>query len=207
MPKTLKDLLDERGVKLEEADKLAEESQKRDLTPDESTQFSTLTVEIRALDGQISTKQQIEAFQAGRSASVGTGAEGNRDTSKGDENDLGKYSLNKALLTISEKRSLDGIEAEVQQLCEKRAMEDGIELTGGGVVIMDEILQKRGQTATLQTTNPGDQGGVLIEKRVMGILEVLQANTWLEEVGARFLTGLTGIFHSLFRIQLLRFRS
>lgn len=192
MAKLLKDLQDERGKKVEEADRLVTESEKRDLTPEEKTQFSSLTAEIRSLDGDISLKQQMDAFQAGRSGFVGAGEDGNRDTSPGDQRDLSKYSLNRALLLKAEGRALDGIEAEVQDMCEKRAVEDNIELQGNGIVIMDDVLQKRGQTATLQTTNLGDQGGVLIEKRLMGVLEVLQANTFLNEVGARFLTGLTG---------------
>jgi HK97 family phage major capsid protein len=77
-------------------------------------------------------------------------------------------------------------------MSEARAKEDGIKLQGNGIVVLDEVLQKRGQTVTLQTTNAGDQGGVLVPKDVRGVLEVIQANTFLTEVGARFMTGLTG---------------
>ena len=55
-----------------------------------------------------------------------------------------------------------------------------------------EFMQKRGQSVTLQTTNPGDQGGVLVPTDTMPLLDMLWAQTWLKESGARFLTGLTG---------------
>jgi HK97 family phage major capsid protein len=192
MKKTLKDLLDERAVKYGAAEVLAVESDKRELTAEERTAFNEHTSALAELDTQIVTERSIQAFNAGRAARIGTGAEGNRDTSKGDERDLAGYNLNRALLAKLDGRALDGVEAEVQAIGEKRALEDGIELSGNGIVVLDEILQKRGQTVTLQTTNPGDQGGVLVEKKLQGVLEVLQANTFLQEVGARFMTGLTG---------------
>ncbi|MCF0060126.1 phage major capsid protein [Dyadobacter chenwenxiniae] len=192
MKKTLKELLDERALKFGEAETLADESDKRELTAEERTLFTTRTSEVLVLDEVIASKRQIESFQLGRAAYVGSGEEGNRDTSKGDQRDLAGYNLNKALLAKLDNRALDGIEAEVQQMAEARAKEDGIKLTGNGIVVLDEVLQKRGQTVTLQTTNPGDQGGVLVEKKLQGVLEVLQANTFLDEVGARFMTGLTG---------------
>lgn len=190
--KTLKELLDERALKFTEAENLATEADKRDLTADERELFKTLTGEMRALDESIETARAIEAFNAGRAASIGTGEDGNRDTSKADQRDLAGFNLNKALLAKLDGRQLDGVEAEVHKMGEERALADGIELQGNGIVVLDEVIQKRGQTVTLQTTNPGDQGGVLVEKKLQGVLEVLQANTFLEEVGARFMTGLTG---------------
>lgn len=192
MKKTLKELLDERGVKYEAAENLAKEGDIRALTAEERSQFSTLNSEIADLDSLIATERSLEAFKAGRAASVGSGAEGNRDTSKGDKRDLAGYNLNRALLARIEQRVLDGVEAEMQAEAEKRALADGIELTGNGIVVLEDLKQKRGQTVTLQTANPGDQGGVLVEKKVQGVLEVLQANTFLDKVGARFMTGLTG---------------
>ncbi|MCE7071996.1 phage major capsid protein [Dyadobacter sp. CY327] len=192
MKRTLKELLDERSVKYYEAEALALEADKRSLNAEERTSFTTLTSEVAELDSQIATARALEAFAAGRAASVGSGAEGNRDTSKGDQRDLAGFNLNRALLARIEQRSLDGVEAEMQVEAEKRALADGIELSGNGIVVLENVPQKRGQTVTLQTNNPGDQGGVLVEKKVQGVLEVLQANTFLDKVGARFMTGLTG---------------
>jgi HK97 family phage major capsid protein len=194
MKKTLKQLLDERALKATEADTASKagDAEKRDLNTEEFKVFSELLGEIRALDASIEQARAIESFQAGRAASVGSGEEGNRDTSKADQRDLSGFNLNKALLAKLDGRALDGVEAEVHKMGEERAIADGIELQGNGIVVLDEILQKRGQTVTLQTTNPGDQGGVLVEKKLQGVLEVLQANTFLDPVGARFMTGLTG---------------
>ncbi|MCF2443647.1 phage major capsid protein [Dyadobacter sp. CY345] len=192
--KTLKDLLDERALKFaaaEEAQKVGE-TENRNLTTDEYNKFSGLMEEVRALDKQIAQERSLEDFARARAASVGSGSEGNRDSSAADERDFSKYSLNRALLARLDNRSLDGVEAEVQKIAEARAKEDGIVLSGNGIVVLDSVLQKRGQTVTLQTANPGDQGGVTVPKDVRGVLEVLQANTFLDKVGARFMTGLSG---------------
>ncbi|MDR6805564.1 HK97 family phage major capsid protein [Dyadobacter sp. BE34] len=190
--KTLKDLQEERAVKRTEMETLAKESDTRALTPEERTQFSTLTDEVKELDEQIRSAQQIQAFNAGRAASVGSGEEGQRDVSKQDERDLARFSLLRALDSKLHMRELDGVEAEVQSIGMEAAKRDNIEVNGAGLIVMDSIFTKRGQTATGQTTNPGDQGGVLIREDVRSVLEVLQANTFLKEVDATFLTGLTG---------------
>lgn len=193
MKKTLKELLDERALKFTEAGTLAEEADKRDLTAEERSQFTTLTSELKALDEQIVSKRQIEAFNAGRAQGFsGTGEDGNRDTSKGDQRDLAGFNLNRALLAKLEQRALDGVEAEVAKMGEERAIEAGLELTGNGIVVLDSVFEKRGQTVTGQTLNPGDQGGVLVEKDLQGLLGLIQADTFLEKVGAWFMTGLKG---------------
>lgn len=192
--KTLKELLDERALKAEAADTASKvgDAESRNLTPEEFKTFNDLLGEVRALDEQIVQARAIEAFQAGRAQGFpGGGESGNRDTSPGDQRDMAGYNLNKALLAKVDGRALDGVEAEVQQVAEARAKEDGIKLNGNGVVVLDEVLQKRGQTVTLQTANPGDQGGLLVQKQMQGVLGIMQANTFLDKVGARFMTGLS----------------
>jgi len=193
--KSLKELKDERALKFAEVDlaSKAGEAESRNMNTEEFTAYETKADELRALDTLIAQEVKLEHHAQLRAVTIGSGhSEGNRDTSVGDERDLGSFNLNRALLAKLDNRALDGVEAEVHQMGEARAKEDGIKLSGNSVVVLDHVLQKRGQTVTGQTTNVGDQGGVLVPKDVQGVLEVLQANTFLDEVGARFMTGLSG---------------
>lgn len=193
--KTLRELLDERAAKGEAAETASKvgDAENRNLTPEEFKTFEDLTGEIRALDVQIDQARAIESFQAGRAQGFpGGGEEGNRDTSKADQRALAGFNLNRALLAKLEQRALDGVEAEVAKMGEERAIDAGLELTGNSIVVLDSVFEKRGQTVTGQTTNPGDQGGLLVEKDLQGLLGLIQADTFLDKVGAWFMTGLKG---------------
>ncbi len=190
--KTLKQLQDERAVKFKEADEAAKLGESRSLTTEEFANFTKLTEEVRELDLEIEQAVKLEQHAQIRALAVNTGVAGNRDNSPGDERDIAKFSLLRALNLKHENKPLDGVEAEVVTMSERAAKEDGISLQGNGLVILDKVLQKRGQTVTLQTLNAGDQGGVLVPKDVRGMLDVIQANTFLDKVGAKFLRGLTG---------------
>lgn len=188
----LKELMDARADKHAEASALVDLAKERAHTAEERSQFDALSKEMDDLDEQIKHEQRLISFRAGKAATVGTGADGNRDVSKQDERDMSKYNLNRALLAKVDQRALDGIEAEIQAETEKRATEEGIELSANSIVVLDSVLQKRGQTVTLQTTNPGDQGGVTVDTTMKGVLELMYANTFLDKVGAKTMTGLTG---------------
>lgn len=189
----LKELVDARTDKFAEASKLADLAEERAHTPEERAQFNQLSKEINDLDSEISHERSVMAFRAARAQGFpGSGEDGNRDTSKGDERDIAKFSLNRALAARLDQRALDGIEAEVAKMGEERAIAANIELTGNSIVVLDSVFQKRGQTVTGQTTNPGDQGGVLVEKDLQGLLGLIQADTFLDKVGAYFMTGLKG---------------
>lgn len=186
--------MDARADKHSEASKLVDLAKDRAHTSEERSLFDSLQTELEDLDSQIAHEQRLISFRAGRAASAfpGTGEEGNRDTSKGDKRDFGKFNLNRALAAKLDQRSLDGVEAEVAKMGEERALAAGIELSGNSIVVLDSVFEQRGQTVTLQTTNPGDQGGVLVEKDRQGLLGLIQAETFLDKVGANFMTGLEG---------------
>lgn len=191
--KTLKELQDLLALKSAEADAASKvgDAESRNLNTEEFDRFNTLLEEVRSLETEVNQLRSVEAFQAGRAASIGSGhTGGNRNDSPADRRDMGKFNLNRALLYSLDNRALDGIEAEVQQMGEARAKEDGISLQGG-IIVLESVFEQRGQTVTGQTTNVGDQGGVLVEKRMQGLLGLMQADTFLEEVGAHFMTGLS----------------
>lgn len=190
----LKELMDARTDKAGELSKLVDLSKERPHTAEERSLFDSLEGELNELDVQIGHEKRLASHLAARSvpAFPGTGEEGNRDISKGDKRDFAGFNLNKALAAKLEQRALDGVEAEVAKMGEERAHAAGLELSGNSIVVLDSVFEQRGQTVTGQTTNPGDQGGVLVEKDLQGLLGLIQADTFLDKVGAYFMTGLKG---------------
>ena len=190
--KTLKDLKDELALRSAEADTLSKagDAEQRNLNTEEFAAFEAKMEEVRSIQAEVRQLEAVEAFQAGRAAAGGVGS-GNRDTSK---KDMAKFNLNRALLLDAEQRSLDGIELEMAQEGEKRAIEDGVTFKGSrkGIIILDEVFESRGQTVTLQTTAPGDQGGILVQKEMQGILPLIQSKTFLDAWGVKIMSGLKG---------------
>lgn len=190
--KTLKEWLDARAAKKAEADAITTKAttENRDLTPEEGVQFDGLVAELDEMEPHIERARKIEDLAKKRA----TGAPA-IITAPGDPApaaDKRSFNLMRALQLQLDGKEVDGIEGEVAQEGAKNARMNGITTSEGALYVPAEYLQKRGQTVTLQTTNPGDQGGVLVDTNVGPLLDALWSQTWLREAGARFLTGLTG---------------
>lgn len=192
--KTVKQLKDERGAKLDAATALVNvaKTEGRNLTEAEATQYDELEAEIDELDTQIKRQAKIEALESRSAQPVQTGipSQNNGELSAKDLQEIRSFSLVKALQNEVRGVAQDGLEAQVHKLAEKEARSNGIELMGFGVPTF--IGERRGQTVTGQTTNPGDQGGVAVESSLVGFVDQLWSNTWLDKVDARRLAGLQG---------------
>lgn len=191
--KTVRDLL---GAKTEELIKIkdAVEKENRARTEDETTQWNTLMAEKRSLEDEL--KFLVDADTLARAAATfpaGGGQTGNRDTSEGDQRDLAGFSLMRGLQLMTEGRSLDGLEAEVDAMGKTSARASNIQAQGFTVpAFLPGRETRAGQTSTLQTANPGDQGGLTVPTIVNQIILALWQRTFLDKVGARRLNGLTG---------------
>ncbi|KQS33965.1 phage major capsid protein [Dyadobacter sp. Leaf189] len=193
----LKDLRDKRAVKFEEMQTASKvgEAEKRDLTDDEFNAFKALKQEVVDLDAQIARQEELENLPLARAVDAGKVAGSGADNatySEGDKKDLRGFNLMRAIQRKAQKQTIDGIEGEVLKLGEANARLNAIEPSEEAFYVPAEFMQKRGQTVTLQTTSPGDQGGILVPTEIMPLLDMLWSQTWLKESGARFLTGLTG---------------
>jgi len=193
----LKDLRDERAVKFEEMQTASKvgEAEKRDLTDPEFEAVKTLKQEVLDLDKRIARQEELENLPLERAAAAGkvAGAPADKGTySEGDKKDLRGFNLMRAIQMKAQKQTIDGIEGEVLELGEANARMNAIEPSEEAFYVPAEFMQRRGQSVTLQTTNVGDQGGVLVPTDIMPLLDTLWSQTWLKEAGARFLTGLTG---------------
>lgn len=188
--KTLKQLREERGAKLEALNALtnAAKAESRNLTEAEGAQFDTLEGEIQTLDAEIRRAEVAEKRAAEAAAASGTPLQG--QFSEKEARDFSKFSLVRALQLEARGKKLDGVEAEIHQIAKEEARANGIELMGIGVPSF--IGERRGQTVTGQTSAAGDQGGVTVETSLTGFVDQLWSATFLEQVGARRLAGLQG---------------
>lgn len=194
--KKLREWLDERAAKKAAADAITElaTSEKRELTADEAKKFDELIAEIDEMDGpdgHIERARKVEELAKRRAFDAPAIV-----TATGDPvapvNEKRNFKLMRAIQLKTDGKNVDGFEGEVLEEGAKNARMNGIDTTADAFYVTSDHLQKRGQTVTLQTTNPGDQGGVTVPTDTMPLLDQLWSQTWLSQVGARFMTGLTG---------------
>ncbi len=192
--KTLKQWLEARAAKAKEVDDMIQsaKAESRDLSVEDGAKVDGLLNELKEIDTNIVRARNLEneaAVRAMANAPVHVGVEGNETTSPQEQRDLRKFSLVRGLRLMSQGKPLDGLEAEVHQEAEKDARSNGVQLEGFGV---PAFINQRGQTATGQTSQTGDQGGVTVPTELNGLIEAIWSKSFLNEVGARRLTGLQG---------------
>ena len=193
--KTAKQLRDELAQKREALTGMTATAttETRELTEAENITFDATMAEITTLEGQLRRAEQNE-IQTRAALNVNVGETGNRDNSAGDVRDLQEFNLMRGLQLMAQGKPLDGVEAEVHSIAQRDAAASNITLDGFGVpaFLPASPQQRAGQTVTLQTANPGDQGGVTVPTQVNALIKALWARTFLGKVGARRLAGLQG---------------
>jgi HK97 family phage major capsid protein len=191
--KTSKELREERASKYESLEALnaKRKAEKRNFTDEEVTQFETLETEIRTLNNDLKSveaQERAEAITAARAA----GAPINEFSEK-DEKDLSKYSLRKALLSLSDpNRRLEGVELEMHQEGEKEKRESGVRHEGG--LILPDVLMSR-LFAKRAPLSPGVNGGSnLYGETVEGYVDALRPASVVLSSGAEYMSGMTSNF-------------
>lgn len=192
--KTVKQLKEERGVKEAALKRLLDTAtaEKRELTDEESTQFDTLEREVEDLDGQIERAEKVEKTQLRMAArAAGTPVQG--DISEKEERDLSKYSLRKALLSLTDKNTqLDGVEREMHQEAEKESRLIAGHRSSGGLMIPEIMLDRMYQKRALDPST--GNGANLYGEVASGYVEALRPESVALQLGANFMTGMTNDF-------------
>lgn len=201
--KKAKQLREERATKVTAMQALLDKASadnKRALTTEERTQWKALDDEIVALDADLVIAERSE--QLAQQAAAAAGAQRQGEFSDQERRDYSRFSIVRGLQLLAQGRPLDGIEADVHAMAAEEARRSGIDILGFAVPAFlpgerrgqrsDATLERRGQSATGQTTNPGDQGGVFVETQVNSLIEALWSNNFLSLVGARRFAGLVG---------------
>lgn len=159
------------------------ELEKRSRTTEEATEWANLKNELVTMRQELADLEEQDKINRAAAKPVETPAVHT------EKKDLSNFSLIRGLALLSENKPLDGAEAEVHAEAVKEARESGIAIQGFGV---PAFVQKRGQSATGQTSATGDQGGVAVATEVNSLIQALWDNNFLSRVGATRLTGLVG---------------
>jgi len=180
-----------RGEIFEQMEAMIElrKTEKRGFTEAEVTKYAELKNQFDQLTSKV---EELEADELRRLKMAGLEARklhgqiGNKEVEK--------YSLRRAISLIANRQQLDGLELEMHQEAEKEARDMGKTIDGIGVpsFVLDNIVQKRTMTATGQTSNAGDQGGLAIITEKQGLIEALRPMLVLSKLGVKTLGGLVG---------------
>ena len=153
------------------------ESESRDMTDSEFTQFEDLQSQIETKNAEIAKAEKIEVAQASRAATS--------FTRKDDEGQARKrFSFQKMIKEMTTNGGLTGLEKEMYEEAQKEARDAGVTLEGQGAIPKMLIAERAPTTAA---TSAG-----VIQTDKFDNIELLRPVTVLEQMGARVLTGLSG---------------
>ena len=172
----------------------AAKSENRELTADETTNFDNLQREIEAFTQNITRAEQAEANElliASRNA-----APVNPEVTDGEAKEKGKIfaraSVLKALRAANPANGtkLEGAEKELHEIgvAENRAA--NVETPANSVAFPLAYLSRATQQTVTQDS--GSYGGALVQNQAPRMVEPLRPRLAFEDLGATFLTGLSG---------------
>ena len=167
-------------------------TEKREFTEAEDALFDSLKGEVDGLDKQIERQLQVEKLALERAARSANPVMGDKGDGEGGE--LGemkkRYSLHKALRSQLPGQKLDGVEKELHEETVKRAKEAGIAIEGVAVPLgLGNEKRFAGQSVTQDS---GAYGASLVNTENREIIDFLRPKPIVEELGARYMTGLQG---------------
>lgn len=167
------------------------DNEKRDFTPEETTEFDTLSRDIKALNKtiQVEQKKEDEVKQKEEArAQIALNKMNRGEGKKSEEQKVTeKFSFLRALNQLSEGKrpdQLEGAEGEVHQEAKREARESGKFLSGFG---MPAFMMRAQDAATAATA------GNLIETSLDStLIPALRPKTVLAQLGAMTMNGLVG---------------
>lgn len=190
------ELKQERTAKIDAQNALVEKAtaENRELNTEELAQFDTLQTEIDGLNKSVERAIQHEQNQklaAERNADP-VDPKKKPDSEEREYNSLvRKYSIHRAIRSVTENRLMDGVEKEVNDELTQRAEKIGMEVSGIVLPMASRSVQNRAAGQTV-TQDSGAYGGNLVQTDLMSPIEFLRPKPVLESMGVRRLTGLTG---------------
>lgn len=179
---------EERATKIDAATALFDKAkaENRSLTDEEKTQVRNLQTDAETLKGDIGIAE-VQERNAAELASRQAPANTHNTT---EARDMASYSLLKAVRSAMPGGApLEGIEKEMHQQAVQEARAAGESVHGVGIPQM--LLSRRDNSITMPT-QPEDGSAVMYQNDVRPIIDLARPRTVLRELGATFLTGLTG---------------
>jgi HK97 family phage major capsid protein len=167
----------------------------RDFNDAEATEFDTRKAEMDALDKQIERQLEIEAVEeraARANATNVAGAGASTSEQRELEGIQKRFSIAKALREANPKSgaALSGVEKEVNEIGIAESRAAGVAVPGDtNFSLPMSMLRATQQTVTQDS---GAYGGALVQNQAPRMVEPLRPRLVFEDLGATFLTGLTG---------------
>lgn len=187
--------LDAQGAIVEGAKN--EKGESRALTADEATNFNNLQQEIETLRSELSMAESHEANQAQRAAMA---APVTTERSEGEEKEkdevFRKVNILKAIRGANPamEEKLDGAEKEMHEIGIQETRNADVSLPKGGNILSIPLRYLSVNRATQQTVtqDSGEYGGSLVQNQAPRMVDPLRPKLAFEQLGATFLTGLSG---------------
>jgi len=167
-------------------------TEKREFTADEQTQYDEYANKFDELKVKLT---RIEAEER-RAAEMAGFYHNDADKDKR-KKEVKKYSLMRAIKLKVQGKDLDGLEGEMHEEAVQEARGSGQDIIGFGIPSMvlgtiAERNEKRALSATGQTSNPLDQGGMMIATEKEGLIMALRPMLLLAKLGAKSFGGMIG---------------
>lgn len=167
------------------------EAENRAMSNEENAEFDTRQAEIDALSVQIERQLKIEANEVARAAAAAIDVPGGDGEQKEIRKMQERFSVVKALREASPNgKGLSGLEKEIHEMgiSENRAAK--VE-TPENTVLSIPVSMTRA-TAQTVTEDSGSYGAALVQNQAPRMVDPLRPRLVFEDLGATFLTGLSG---------------
>lgn len=168
------------------------EAENRAMSNEENAEFDTRQAEIDALSVQIERQLKIEANELARAAASASTVPGNDGEQKEKDAMQKRFSIAKALREANPRMegALSGVEKEIHEMGVAESRAAGVE-TPADTVFSLPISMLRATQQTV-TQDSGAYGGALVQNQAPRMVEPLRPRLVFEDLGATFLTGLSG---------------
>jgi HK97 family phage major capsid protein len=167
-------------------------TEKREFTADEQTQYDEYANKFDELKDKLT---RIEADE--RRMAEMAGAFHDESGKEKRQKEIRSYSLVRAIKLKVQGKELDGLEGEMHQEAVSEARDSGQDISGFGIpsMVFGDIAkrnEKRALSATGQTSNALDQGGMMIATEKEGLIMALRPMLLLAKLGAKSFGGMIG---------------
>ena len=170
-------------------------SETKKFSEEEATRFKALTEEIRTLSAEIDEEKEIIEAEKRQASLAGVPVEKPTQKREGGEekekDEIKKRaSVTRALRIATAGEELDGAEKEMNDLAIQESRDAGVKIPSRSILnIPMSMLRATAQTVT---EDGGLYGGALVQDQAPRVQMPFSAKTFLEKLGARRLSGLTG---------------
>lgn len=168
------------------------ETEKRNLTEEETTQFRTLQTEIDDLAGKIQDEELYEENLRSLEGSGDAGFGAGGGTGNGEQRELDnikkRFNIG-AALRMAGTGKWEGVEKEVNEIGVNELRSAGKEVSNFSFSMPSSMVRASAQTVS---EDSGLYGGKLVQDQAPRIVDSFIPKLFIEEMGATVLTGLSG---------------